>query len=181
MTATAAIIFLLYQCRLRDERIFQLKKANFLEWKRQKDDIDKLADMVLAVMNAVATSGTNADLLNKKLHRLFTINKNKIENRKSLVGSIPSLANIYCNGFVDYLRENYPELSDKDIAFCSLIALGASSSCVSMVFGYEHYITFYNKRTKIRKKLSIPTPQEFESFIEDIVNRLDDKVGPTID
>ncbi|MBQ0025639.1 MAG: hypothetical protein KBT00_07980 [Bacteroidales bacterium] len=146
--------------------------SNFLERHHQKKDIDSLVEMVLAVMNAVAVSGTNSDLLNKKLHKLFTLNKDKIENSKTLVRCLPSLANIYCNGFVDYIREHYPELNDKDIEFFSLIALGASSNCISMVFGYEHYVTFYNKRMKLRKKLMLSTPQEFEDFISDVLSKL---------
>lgn len=131
--------------------------------------------MVLAVMNAVSVSGTNWDLMNKKLHRLFTYGKDKVENRHAIVSCIPSIANIYCNGLVDYLKENYPDLTEKELAFCSLMALGASSSCVCMVFGYEHYITFYNKRTKIRKKLSIPQSTELETYMDDIVKTLEDR------
>lgn len=158
-------------------QILKIHAQQFSDLKRQKDDITALAEMVVEVMNAAATGGNNMDLLGKKLHKLFSASKNPLEHRKSLVGAIPSLANIYCNGLATYLRMRYKELNDRDLLLCSLIALGASSSCISMVFGYEHHVTFYNIRAKIRRKMDVPQQLELEAFIAEIVARLDEAAG----
>ena len=136
--------------------------------------------MVIEVMNATATGGTNMDLLGKKLRKLFSVSRNSLENRKTLINSIPSLANIYCNGLVTYLRMRYKELNERDLLLCSLIALGASSSCISMVFGYEHHVTFYNIRAKLRRKMAVPQQIELETFISDLVSKLDAAAGKII-
>ena len=103
-----------------------------------------------------------------------------VNTDESIINSIPSLANIYCNGLVTYLRMRYKELNERDLLLCSLIALGASSSCISMVFGYEHHVTFYNIRAKLRRKMAVPQQIELETFISELVSKLDAAAGKII-
>lgn len=140
----------------------------------QRDDVLKLVASVMDIMNEVSVSDHNGNVLIAKLHRMFMISRKKVELHRNFVYNLPSLANLACYNFADYLRQTYPSLTENEILFCCLYALGASANCISMVYGYEHYITLYNKRSKIRKKITdIPQDMELDKYISNLVEKLE--------
>lgn len=85
----------------------------------------------------------------------------------SLLHKLPSLANVYRFGIVDYLQREFPALTSEEIEFCSAIAIGLSPYTLSKAFGYDHPGTLYNKRTRIRRKITdLQSDMPLEVFIE---------------
>lgn len=126
--------------------------------------------MVVDIMNAAAASGSAGNILYKCIRSYFAGGSASW----SFGASSKALANEYFGGFATYLEETYPTLTPAEVQMCCLIALGASPACISLACGYEHYVTFYNKRTKIRKKMDLESSESFEDHLKGIAESLPD-------
>ena len=124
--------------------------------------------MAVDIMNAAADSGNNGQLLYRRVRRYFSGG----QAEWTFGAGARALANVYFDGLATYLEKTYPTLTPSEIQMCCLIALGATPSCISLACGYEHHVTFYNKRTKIRKKMNLETSESFEGHLTKLSRNL---------
>ena len=59
-------------------------------------------------------------------------------------------------GVVDYLKAHYPELRKQNLDLCCLLCFGFSQHGICYLYNYEDIGSFYNKRSRLRKKLGLP-------------------------
>lgn len=77
------------------------------------------------------------------------------------------------HGMIDYLREHYPELNKHDLDLCGLMCLGFSQQGICFMYGYDDVGSFYNRRSRLRRKLQLPTDARIEEFIMDLRRRFE--------
>lgn len=75
-------------------------------------------------------------------------------------------------GVVDYLKAHYPELRKQDLDLCCLLCFGFSQHGICYLYNYEDIGSFYNKRSRLRKKLGLPPERTLESFIAELLAEL---------
>lgn len=126
--------------------------------------------MAVDIMNAAAASGLDGSVLYKRIRSYFDGGGADW----SFGEGSKALANELYGGFSDYLEETYPSLSQSEIRMCCLLVLGANQSCISLSCGYEHHVTFYNKRTKIRRKMGLDSSESFEEHLSRLAASLHD-------
>lgn len=134
------------------------------------NDLKECVKMAVDIMNAAAASGSTGHILYKRVRSYFAEGSSQW---KFAAGS-RALANAYFGGFASYLEEKYPSLTATEIQMCCLIALGANQACISLACGYEHPVTFYNRRTRIRKKMDLESVESFEDHLERLAKSLPD-------
>ena len=78
------------------------------------------------------------------------------------------IANKANNGVMDYIKERYPSLTEKEIFYCSLIYLGFSTNAIRMMYGHQNETSIYNTRSKINKKMDI-RHIKLESFLNQLI------------
>ncbi len=138
----------------------------------EKRAIDAAVEIVSDVMATLSASGDNPVLLMKRLRKSFSI---KISKSQTMVTVLPVLSNRYCYGLTEYLRKRYPLLTQLDLDFCSLLAMGLSAADVDYACGYDHPVSFYNRRYKIRKKMDIPQSVDLETYLRNLSKQLEAK------
>lgn len=74
------------------------------------------------------------------------------------------MTNLYYGDMVDYLRNNYPNLNDEDLALCCMIRLGFSPQQTRLLFNHTNSTSIYQKRSKLRKKLGLSDADNLEEF-----------------
>ena len=131
--------------------------------------VDSLVSIVMEIINTTAIGSSNSPLLIKRLKKNFCY---KQSNLGSVVRDLPSLVDLRCYGLVSNLRRSAPQLSEKELLFCCLVALGMSPGCISFVFGFDSTNTVYNNSSRIRAKLGIRREVDIYSFMADKVERL---------
>lgn len=125
-------------------------------------------EAIKVIMDAVAMSGENKDLLYNKIHRF-------IDDRSegnSLVKNMTSVANLVLYGLIDHLRQIYPNLSDDDLEFCSLVALGFPAHTIQSLYKYSNTSSYYNKRKRLRSKISLNSSRNLEAFLSSTIEDL---------
>ena len=75
------------------------------------------------------------------------------------------IANKKHHGIIDYLRENYPNLNQSDLNYCSMICLGFTTNAMRVIYGHTNNASIYNRRSRIHRKLDIGT-EHLETFLE---------------
>lgn len=70
-------------------------------------------------------------------------------------------------GIIDYLKSNYPALTNSDLNYCSMVCLGFSNNAIRMIYGHTNTMSIYNKRRRILNRLAIK-----DSTIEAFLTRL---------
>lgn len=128
-------------------------------------------DILNDLMETAAQSGDNPQLLMSKLKRfIFTGD----ESRQGIIRYMQPIANFQCHGIVDLLREVNPRLTEEDLTFCSLLCLGFAPNSIQMLYGQSNPASFYNRRSRIRKKLGIAdNDRSLESVLTEMVSRLE--------
>ncbi len=121
-------------------------------------------------MATLSISGENPALLMKRLRKSFSI---KISKSQAMITVLPALSNRFCYGLGDYLQKRYPLLTRLDLDFCSLLAMGLSAADIDFACGYDHPVTFYNRRYKIRRKMNVPQEVDLETFLKDLTSQLE--------
>jgi tetratricopeptide (TPR) repeat protein len=109
--------------------------------------------------------------------------KNKIgaavvqAERDEYFGDLHEVVNGKYAGIVDYLKEQYPTLSDDELNICCLSCFGFNNTQMSILFGYTNPNSIFNKRHKLRKKLNLwPNYDSLEAFLSQLMVDLRDGV-----
>lgn len=69
-------------------------------------------------------------------------------------------------GIIDHLMSLYPELTKHDLDLCALMCFGFSHTGICYLYDYSDIGSFYNKRSRLRRKLHLPQDYKIEEFIQ---------------
>lgn len=81
------------------------------------------------------------------------------------------MANKKCHGLIDYLKEQYPDLSKNDLNYCSMICLGFTTNAIRLMYDHTSSMSIYNRRSKLHSKLGIQNVQ-LETFLKQLSEEL---------
>lgn len=103
-------------------------------------------------------------------HMIIT-SKSNLEFSKDII----AIANISCNGIIDYLNRINPTLSQYELCYCSLICLGYTPESIRVLYNHSNAYSIYMMRYKIRNKLGISGQSiNLESYLQRIKSEVDD-------
>ncbi len=103
-----------------------------------------------------------------EFRRQMTVNP-RVENA---LDDLQYVVNKKYYGIIDYLKEHYPELNAQDLDLCALLSFGFSQAGICYIYGYSDIGTFYNKRSRLRKKMNLPEDYGIEDFIQNLIIEL---------
>lgn len=161
MAASSAIAFLAVNLHSTRKQLIKTKRRLTLLAQCRSRDVGECVKMSVDIMNAAAASGSNGHTLYKHIRRYFS----QGDSEWNFADGSMAMANACHGGFAAYLTEEYPSLTVSDVRMCCLIVIGATPACISLACGYEHPVTFYNRRTRIRKKMNLETMESFEDHL----------------
>ncbi len=75
-------------------------------------------------------------------------------------------------GIIDHLKSQYPDLNKHDLDLCALMCFGFSHAGICYLYDYSDIGSFYNKRSRLRRKLRLPQDYKIEEFIRMEIARL---------
>ena len=75
---------------------------------------------------------------------------------------------VYCTS----ANTSLPELSRSERSICAMLMIGMEPGAISRICGFEHEQTFYNKRKDIRKKFGLEHVMPLESFLREMIDRM---------
>ncbi len=84
-------------------------------------------------------------------------------------GDIIEIADLYYNGIITRLRLQYPSLNDEELYMCALIALDFPISSIKFIYNHASDDSMYNKRARLKKKLSLGADERPEKFIKELL------------
>lgn len=76
------------------------------------------------------------------------------------------------NGMVDYLRTNYPLLTNSELNMLCMLQFGFSFDCIRLLYNHENVDSLYSRRTKIREKLQLAPRYKLERFLAELTEYL---------
>lgn len=117
------------------------------------------------IMELAGTFEDNPAVFYEKLRKHF-----KMDAQKSgtVLSDLLDMTNIYCNGIIDSLRIQYPDLTDDDLALSCMICLGFTPQQTRLLFNHTNCTSIYQKRSKLRKKLNLADSENLEDFFAGI-------------
>jgi tetratricopeptide (TPR) repeat protein len=93
-------------------------------------------------------------------------------------GDLHEIVNEKYFGIVDYLKGNYPSLSNDELNICCLVCFGFNNNQIGILFGYTNSKSIFNKRHTLRQKLGLsPTYESLEAFM---TQKVSDLRGPEV-
>ncbi len=75
-------------------------------------------------------------------------------------------------GIIDHLKAQYPDLNKHDLDLCALMCFGFSHAGICYLYDYSDLGSFYNKRSRLRRKLQLPQSCKIEDFIQRKISEL---------
>jgi tetratricopeptide (TPR) repeat protein len=192
------IYILIRKVRKRRRKILYLQ-ADLDGLKSQMSEFDNLKTTLSNVLDRQVEKETHLQevLTNKMLHIqkiveylfLYENNSEEFKNkvgtavvqaeRDEYFGDLHEVVNGKYAGIVDYLKEQYPTLSDDELNICCLICFGFNNTQMGILFGYKNPNSIFNKRHKLRKKLNLwPNYDSLEAFLSQLMADLRDGVIP---
>lgn len=166
---TCALGFLLLRVRRQKTDIQELLRLIDCERARIGPSARILVDLLVDIANESAMSGDKVYLLARRLDRILTSPRGE---GRSVKEAFAALSDLYNDGLLTWLRQNFPELTPGDISLCAMLSLGVEPICISKVLGYDHEQTFYNKRRDLRKKLGMEHDVPLEQYLAQEVEQL---------
>ena len=92
---------------------------------------------------------------------------------KELTDDVITIANMSCNGVIDYLYDMHPTLSRHELCYCGFICLGFSPESIRILYNHTNPYSIYTMRSKIRNKIGIKNnAMDLESYILSEMERL---------
>ncbi|MBQ7998676.1 MAG: tetratricopeptide repeat protein [Bacteroidales bacterium] len=125
--------------------------------KAYAERLDALKD----IMDYAYISESTPETFYKKFREY--INRNNKDDYS--FSDLQFIANKKHHGIIDYLRENYPNLNQSDLNYCSMICLGFTTNAMRVIYGHTNNASIYNRRSRIHRKLDIGT-EHLETFLE---------------
>jgi len=96
--------------------------------------------------------------------------KAKLIEKDHYFGELHEVTNAKYAGIVDYLKREYPTLTENELNLCCLVCFDVNSKHMNLLFGYAHGNTVFNKRHQLRKKLGLsPNYDSLEAFLSKLI------------
>lgn len=153
-------------CRELQEQLGTVGDRVDTDDEQERQLFDALEERMVVLRNWVDKAETMKPALFMKSFRDYmTVN---VESKHAL-SDLQYVVNRKYFGVVDYLKAHYPELRKQDLDLCCLLCFGFSQHGICYLYNYEDIGSFYNKRSRLRKKLGLPPERTLESFIAELL------------
>lgn len=153
-------------CRELQEQLGTVGDRVDTDDEQERQLFDALEERVVVLRNWVDKAETMKPALFMKSFRDYmTVNVKS----KHALSDLQYVVNRKYFGVVDYLKAHYPELRKQDLDLCCLLCFGFSQHGICYLYNYEDIGSFYNKRSRLRKKLGLPPERTLESFIAELL------------
>lgn len=156
-------------CRELQEQLGTVGDCVDTDDEQERQLFDALEERMVVLRNWVDKAETMKPALFMKSFRDYmTVNVKS----KHALSDLQYVVNRKYFGVVDYLKAHYPELRKQDLDLCCLLCFGFSQHGICYLYNYEDIGSFYNKRSRLRKKLGLPPERTLESFIAELLAEL---------
>lgn len=156
-------------CRELQEQLGTVGDRVDTDDEQERQLFDALEERMVVQRNWVDKAETMKPALFMKSFRDYmTVNVKS----KHALSDLQYVVNRKYFGVVDYLKAHYPELRKQDLDLCCLLCFGFSQHGICYLYNYEDIGSFYNKRSRLRKKLGLPPERTLESFIAELLAEL---------
>lgn len=156
-------------CRELQEQLGTVGDRVDTDDEQERQLFDALEERMVVLRNWVDKAETMKPALFMKSFRDYmTVNVKS----KHALSDLQYVVNRKYYGVVDYLKAHYPELRKRDLDLCCLLCFGFSQHGICYLYNYEDIGSFYNKRSRLRKKLGLPPERTLESFIAELLAEL---------
>lgn len=153
-------------CRELQEQLGTVGDRVDTDDEQERQLFDALEERMVVLRNWVDKAETMKPALFMKSFRDYmTVNVKS----KHALSDLQYVVNRKYFGVVDYLKAHYPELRKQDLDLCCLRCFGFSQHGICYLYNYEDIGSFYNKRSRLRKKLGLPPERTLESFIAELL------------
>lgn len=153
-------------CRELQEQLGTVGDRVDTDDEQERQLFDALEERMVVLRNWVDKAETMKPALFMKSFRDYmTVNVKS----KHALSDLQYVVNRKYFGVVDYLKAHYPELRKQDLDLCCLLCFGFSQHGFCYLYNYEDIGSFYNKRSRLRKKLGLPPERTLESFIAELL------------
>ena len=140
-------------CRELQEQLGTVGDRVDTDDEQERQLFDALEERMVVLRNWVDKAETMKPALFMKSFRDYmTVNVKS----KHALSDLQYVVNRKYFGVVDYLKAHYPELRKQDLDLCCLLCFGFSQHGICYLYNYEDIGSFYNKRSRLRKKLGLP-------------------------
>lgn len=156
-------------CRELQEQLGTVGDRVDTDDEQERQLFDALEERMVVLRNWVDKAETMKPALFMKSFRDYmTVNVKS----KHALSDLQYVVNRKYYGEVDYLKAHYPELRKQDLDLCCLLCFGFSQHGICYLYNYEDIGSFYNKRSRLRKKLGLSPERTLESFIAELLAEL---------
>lgn len=156
-------------CRELQEQLGTVGDRVDTDDEQERQLFDALEERMVVLRNWVDKAETMKPALFMKSFRDYMTVNVKSKHAQS---DLQYVVNRKYFGVVDYLKAHYPELRKQDLDLCCLLCFGFSQHGICYLYNYEDIGSFYNKRSRLRKKLGLPPERTLESFIAELLAEL---------
>ena len=159
-------------CRELQEQLGTVGDRVDTDDEQERQLFDALEERMIVLRNWVDKAETMKPALFMKSFRDYmTVNVKS----KHALSDLQYVVNRKYYGVVDYLKAHYPELRKQDLDLCCLLCFGFSQHGICYLYNYDDIGSFYNKRSRLRKKLGLSPDRTLESFIAGLLAELGPK------
>ncbi len=156
-------------CRELQEQLGTVGDRVDADDEQERQLFNALEERMVVLRNWVDKAETMKPALFMKSFRDYmTVNVKS----KHALSDLQYVVNRKYYGVVDYLKAHYPELRKQDLDLCCLLCFGFSQHGICYLYNYEDIGSFYNKRSRLRKKLGLSPERTLESFIAELLAEL---------
>ena len=139
----------------------------------------KLVEALQSRLQSIRTLAEYAYLYGEKSpHKFYSkfqeqmaISRRKNDN---LSKEILEIADMLNNGFISYLKKQYPSMTMYDLAYCGLILLGFTHDSIRVIYNHTNIQSLYIIRSRIRTKMNIDKRLCLEEHILNMCKELED-------
>ena len=136
-------------CRELQEQLGTVGDRVDADDEQERQLFNALEERMVVLRNWVDKAETMKPALFMKSFRDYmTVNVKS----KHALSDLQYVVNRKYYGVVDYLKAHYPELRKQDLELCCLLCFGFSQHGICYLYNYEDIGSFYNKRSRLRKK-----------------------------
>ncbi|MDR2979164.1 MAG: hypothetical protein LBV02_01780 [Bacteroidales bacterium] len=95
--------------------------------------------------------------------------------RDNYFGALQDVVNEKYVGVIDYLKLEYPTLTEDELNLCSLLCFEFDNSLIGVIFGHTNPKSVFNKRLQLRKKLGVVNSDSLETHLSKVIADLQSK------
>ena len=111
--------------------------------------IDRRLDFMRKLLDVAVLYGNRSELFTRKIGELISS-----ESEGGIQWVFEDILNMQQPGFVDFLKQRFPQLTDRELGLYSMICLDIPKSTICMVANISAK-TYYNQRNILRGKLAL--------------------------